>query len=257
MKNSSLPSLRFARAFSLIELLVVIAVIAILAGMILPAISGAKKQAQVKRAQFEISQIVAAIKRYHSTYGRYPVSSAVMALGTNDFTFGGTDLATFTLLQPTSMYSTNHSEVMAILLDETNYPSTGQATVNLNHVKNTQQIKFLEAKRTQSTVDGGVGPDLIYRDPWDMPYVISLDLNYDERCHDAFYCKKDVSQVEDNNGAGHYGLSNTRQNPNSDDFECSDGVMVWSYGPDRKATIAPVNQKANEGNNKDNILSWK
>ena len=39
----------------------------------------------------------------------------------------------------------------------------------------------------------GVGNDLVYRDPWGNPYVISMDLNYDEQCQDAFYCLTMVS----------------------------------------------------------------
>jgi hypothetical protein len=34
----------------------------------------------------------------------------------------------------------------------------------------------------------GVGTDLVYRDPWGNPYIITMDLNYDEMCKDAFYC---------------------------------------------------------------------
>jgi hypothetical protein len=34
----------------------------------------------------------------------------------------------------------------------------------------------------------GVGTDLVYRDPWGNPYIITLDLNYDEKARDACYC---------------------------------------------------------------------
>ena len=35
---------------------------------------------------------------------------------------------------------------------------------------------------------------LVYRDPWGNPYIITMDLNYDEQCQDAFYCQQAVSQ---------------------------------------------------------------
>ena len=59
----------------------------------------------------------------------------------------------------------------------------------MNYQKNPQQTIFLNAKMSGDTSSPGVGTDLVYRDPWGNPYVISMDLNYDEQCKDAFYCK--------------------------------------------------------------------
>src|SRR6202030_3487700 len=83
--------------------------------------------------------------------------------------------------------------VMAILLDITNYPGTTTATSNPNHLKNPQQLAFLTVKMTGDTSSPGVGSDLIYRDPWGNPYIISLDLSSDGKTRDAFYCQSAVS----------------------------------------------------------------
>jgi len=94
----------------------------------------------------------------------------------------------------------------------------------------------------------------VYRDPWGNPYIISLDLNYDESCNDAFYSLQTVSQ--DTKQTGWNGLVNpdAAVNGNSDNFQLHGKVMVWSAGPDGK--IDPT-KPANTDVNKDNVLSWQ
>jgi prepilin-type N-terminal cleavage/methylation domain-containing protein len=64
------------RTFTLIELLTVIAVIAILAGLLLPAVQKAKEKAKRTRAHSEIKALEVAIKQYESTYGYLPKTAA-------------------------------------------------------------------------------------------------------------------------------------------------------------------------------------
>jgi len=170
-------------------MLTVIAIIAILAAMLLPVLSRAKITAQKKQAAVEISQIVGAIQQYDSVYGRFPVSAADQALvgPTNDFTCGGAGYDINGINQLWTVGVTNNAEVIAILTDATNYPGGGP-TPNMNHVKNPQRTIFLNAKMASDTKSPGVGPDGVYRDPWGNPYIITMDLTYDEQCHDAFYC---------------------------------------------------------------------
>ena len=40
---------------------------------------------------------------------------------------------------------------------------------------------FLNATMSGDPTLPGVGPDLVYRDPWGNPYIITMDLNYDEQ----------------------------------------------------------------------------
>jgi prepilin-type N-terminal cleavage/methylation domain-containing protein len=277
------PRSRSTQGFTLIELLVVISIIAILAAMLLPAIGKVKQKAQAKRAQLETINIAGAIHNYESDYSKFPVSSVgtttAMSEATKngeDFTFGTKGVICvgpggnnqvdqgfsipgggYQAITSIGNYNTNNSEVMAALLDVEAWPNApGTPTINKDHVKNPQKTTYLRANMAGDNKSPGVGQDGVYRDPWGNPYIITVDLNYDDKARDAFYRILKVSGDPTDGNTPKRGLNGLipKMIGTTPVYELNGPVMVWSAGPDK---LIDPNSPSNIGANKDNVVSWK
>ena len=188
-----------------------------------------------------------------------PASSAAVAAAANlgnplspgtkggDFTFGtvvtGTSprspLEGLTIVSPTAIsqnpttpgspYQNCNSEVISILTDADYYPENSVT----RHTYNSQKTPFYDARTAVDTNSPGVDANNILRDPWGMPYIITLDLNYDDKCTDTLIWSK---------------LMNTNA------FSVSGSSMIWSFGYMKKVDLStPYNSPIN----KHILTSWK
>ncbi len=133
--------------FTLIELLVVIAIIAVLAGMLFPAMGGVRNAARKTSAKNDVVQIVNAVRNYYVEYGKYPTSNGTTEKADN--------------------------------------PTLFNILRGITTTENARQIRFLEVKESAvGAVAADVKSAIIkssgvWNDPWARPYVIFVDMNYD------------------------------------------------------------------------------
>jgi len=159
-------------AFTLIELLTVIAIIAILMGLLFPALSGAKEQARRGDAKTALSNIITACKSYQTDYGKFPpVSQALTgSVSTSGYySFGDT--------------GDGKCKVPNVWLFNI-LRSISDTYANVNYAMNTRQQKYIEGKKATNKANPRSGfcdgSDFTttqgqYMDPWGAQYCIVLD----------------------------------------------------------------------------------
>ena len=236
MKKTS-PSLAENRGFTLIELLTVIAIIAILMGLLFPAVAAVKENAKKAQAKNDCAGIVAAVKQYNSEYGKYPTVFVAE-------TGGG---------------SAEDADKDAVIGDPVVTKAKGVNSLLFNTLRaidrspndknslNPRKIIFFEGKaasdpaapRSGFLEKGGEAKNLgCYFDPWGKQYNVIIDTNYDNQI--------DVDQVYDDSewktegrprvGVGAFALGKDNligdkkqglENKYRDGQKVSDDVVSW------------------------------
>jgi len=242
--NSHPQSRSTSAGFTLVELLTVIAIIAILMGLLFPAINIARNQARKAQARSDCSQISGAVKAYYTEYGKYPLGVNVVNPPNGDFLFGqqqgvsaGSGVSNFQLFD--------------ILR---NIDSTGATQPGQPNQYNPRAIVFFDGKTATDSNNpragfvptnysgGGTMKVGAFIDPWGCEYFVAIDADYD-------------SQLDGNQNAPRalpYADFAYPNNPKT-------GVGVFSVGQDQKLGTNGDGYYKNQTTNlaSDDIISWQ
>ena len=202
-------------SFTLVEMLVVIAVIAILAGIAFPVVSGMNRKGKETRARAEINAIITAIKQYEADYGTLPYIPGTSYDVTKDFFI--------TSMDNHDNYHKQYDEILEILMnlrpDGHEFDSSHE---RLGNLKNKRYLdpptkKVTPIDGTSSTLKSGY----YFLDPWGRRYNIALDIGYDGKVN-LGNCNDEAGSTPNFGGEP----AKTGGNPNY----LMGKVFVFSYG---------------------------
>jgi prepilin-type N-terminal cleavage/methylation domain-containing protein len=224
----SLSSSRRSAAFTLIELLVVIAIIAILMGLLFPAIQGAKNQAYRAEAQNHVNGICAGVKAYYTEYGKYPDAFPAGSTPSANTDTGVGD--------PAALFTNNNSYLFNTLRNIANDPNTANA-------QNPRQIVFFDGKGVANIktpkagfMDSKTGDAKLigcYFDPWGKQYNIVMDTNYDNVITVGQYYSDFATPNDPKVGVGAFSMGKDNKLGNNGDNTYlkgtvrSDDIVSW------------------------------
>ena len=150
------------RRFTLVELLIVVGIVAVLAGLVLPAVIGGIRQGHITQAKSDLASIMMALKGVEGTYGKMVKSP---------YTFGATTLTA------SNDVITLTGDAYNAFIAELTVPGNSKLTArNIN----ARKIKFLEPKADfdpTAAYDTATNQTKLWRDPWGNPYKILINVN--------------------------------------------------------------------------------
>lgn len=215
------------RNFTLVELLVVVGILAILAGLVIPVVIGAKQQGRIVQARADMSSLRTAFEGMYRDYGRMAKSagSSKYALGGHEFTVDD-GCITVNESSATATYCNVIAELSA---------PAALSSPSLNK----RRTKYLEPRPEYDPSKGpneGKNPDNTWLDPWGKPYRFRINVDGTEQITDP-------------------------SNISGSTKKLSGRIILWSLGPDGESGAdSNGNSESSAANKelaKDNIPSWK
>lgn len=173
------------KAFTLIELLVVISIIAILMGLLFPAMGMVREMARKTQAKNDEQQIVTAVKAYYTEYGKYPFDpGSTGAIKT----YSGQNVGSYQNIDFDDKSAGLANNYLFDVL-RNNVASQAPATSGTGTLVaslNPRGIVFMEVPAAKTVggrpaggvVSSGTGIVGMWYDPWGSPYRVRIDASY-------------------------------------------------------------------------------
>ena len=173
------------KSFTLVELLVVIAIIALLAGLLLPVISGAMKKGRVTQAKADINNIITAVKAYESTYRSLPFVGSTRKVPSSKLKEGFAEKGYYTYWHD---YRSSDGSIKPNSDDSKEYDTFVQFMSKIN-ITNSDATKVPERAEGSNAVGANVRglrllevpkdfQDRGFVDPWGTRYAVIINDGY-------------------------------------------------------------------------------
>lgn len=210
-------SRRLQRAFTLVELLTVIAIIAILMGLLLPAIAIMVDRAHKADATHSCMAIVNAVRAYQTEYGKYPQALSTPPAMPADVIVGDTS---------TGGATAGNEHLFDVLRAIPN-------GTNASHALNPRKVVFFEGRSAKDPTapKNGFATSGAFFDPWGAQYCVALDMDNDSQLTTLPYLDFNGATKGPRTGAAAYSLGKDGKlglNGNlRDSSGLSDDVVTW------------------------------